>query len=310
MDRIENDFELPKSNVETGVSAIGSHKRIPMPDWLRINMKTGFLRKKTEKAIEDFRLETVCREARCPNRSKCFSAGVATVMILGRNCTRNCAFCAVEHGKMNPPDPDEPHRVAGFADFMGLNFIVVTSVTRDDLPDGGASQFADVVREVKRKLPGCGVELLVPDFGGRIESVDTVLEAEPDVFGHNIETVPGLYERVRPGADYKRSLNILKYASMTGEIPVKSGIMTGLGETRREISDTLEDLRAAGCSMLTIGQYLRPGPGKLPVERYYTPEEFDDLKEIALDLGFRSVESAPLVRSSYMAHEQWMRLSG
>jgi len=265
-------------------------------------------RRKIEHALSGHDLNTVCLEAKCPNRAKCFSEGVATVMILGKSCTRRCAFCAVKHGDIQPADPDEPVRVAEFVAELDFEFIVVTSVTRDDLPDGGAGVFADLVKEIRTSSPHCGIELLVPDFKGNEQSLDRVLDAEPDVFGHNIETPARFYPAARPEADYQRSLRLLALAaSAGGPAKVKTGIILGLGEDRNDISRTLYDIKNTGCSMVTIGQYLRPGPLQLPVKKYYPPEEFEALRDDAISLGFDSVESAPFVRSSYMAHSQWKR---
>ncbi len=250
-------------------------------------------------------LHTVCEEANCPNIGECWHHGTATFMILGDVCTRSCGYCNVVHGKPQPADPNEPLRVADAVASMDLNYVVVTSVDRDDLDDFGASIFAGVVREVRARRPQCKVEVLIPDFQGNEQSLHTVLDARPDVLNHNTETVPRLYRTARPGGRYERALELLDRARRYApEIPTKSGIMVGLGEEWDEIIAVLKDLANVGCGILTIGQYLRPSLAHLPMSRYYTPEQFRELKRIALDLGFGHVESGPLVRSSYHAHEQ------
>ncbi len=248
-------------------------------------------------------LPTVCDTARCPNRGECFSHRTATFLILGEVCTRTCAFCAVKHGRPEgPPAPDEPVRLASAVSKLGLAHVVVTSVTRDDLPDGGARHYAAVVNELHRLCPGVRVEVLAPDFLGSEESLITVLKSGPDILAHNVETVPRLYRAVRRGADYARSLTLLRQAkSLTPDIVVKSGFMLGLGETADEIESVLHDLAAAGCDMVTIGQYLAPSLAHTPVARYASREEFNRWKEKAIGMGFKSAASGPLVRSSYKA---------
>ncbi len=246
-------------------------------------------------------LHTVCEEARCPNCRECFARGTATFMILGDVCTRRCGFCAVTKGVPGAPDPGEPERLAAAAAELGLEHVVVTSVTRDDLPDGGAAQFAKVVGALKART-AASVEILTPDFGGRAASLEIILASPPDVFNHNVETVPRLYPEVRPGADYRRSLRLLSGAAAAG-LAVKSGIMVGLGEEDAEIGSVLEDLRGAGCTLLTVGQYLRPTRGSLSVDRYPEPAWFAKWAELGYKLGFKHVASAPLVRSSYRAGE-------
>jgi lipoic acid synthetase len=251
--------------------------------------------------IRGLDLHTVCEEAHCPNLGECWGRGTATFMILGDVCTRACGFCAVRTGLPGqPPDPDEPRRVADAVARMGLRHAVITSVNRDDRPDGGASAFAATIREVRARVPGCAVEVLIPDFKGRAEALQVVVDARPDVLNHNVETVPRLYRRVRPGASFPRSLELLRRSKDAG-LPTKSGIMLGLGEERTEAEETIRAIRAAGTDVLTVGQYLRPSPQHLPVLRYYTPAEFDGLRAFALGLGFAHVESGPLVRSSYHA---------
>ncbi|SPD76349.1 Lipoyl synthase [uncultured Desulfobacterium sp.] len=257
---------------------------------------------KTGRILAHLGLSTVCDEAGCPNRGECFSHGTATFLILGDVCTRRCAFCAVKHGPPQHPDPDEPEHLALAVDQLGLTHVVITSVTRDDLPDGGSNHYAAVVLALRRRCPEVRIELLVPDFRGSNSALETVVAAHPDVLAHNVETVPGLYEKVRPGADYARSLALLKRAKkLSPGIITKSGFMLGLGEEREEIGLVLNDLLAAGCDMVTIGQYLAPSLAHLLVSRYVSPSEFNHWREKALYLGFRSVAAGPLVRSSYMA---------
>ncbi|MFN3481107.1 MAG: lipoyl synthase [Thermodesulfovibrionales bacterium] len=283
-----------------------------LPDWIRIRMDGLH---ETKQVLRSHALATVCEEARCPNIGKCFSKPTATFMILGSLCTRNCGFCNVKSSLPLPVDPDEPERVAMAAKEMGLKYVVITSVTRDDLPDGGASHFAKTIQSVRRHLPYSGIEVLTPDFKGDVNALRVVLEAGPDVFNHNIETVPRLYSEVRPQADYKRSLAILKMAkelSKVGEfieleVKTKSGLMVGLGEEFDEVVAVMKDLRESGCDYLTIGQYLRPSKKNLPVKEYIRPEVFDRYREEALKLGFKGVASAPLVRSSMNAEEMFLR---
>ncbi|MHB8895636.1 MAG: lipoyl synthase, partial [Candidatus Geothermincolia bacterium] len=272
-----------------------------MPRWLLRPVRCGPELARVEGVLEEEHLNTVCVGARCPNRGECYSAGTATFMILGARCTRGCGFCAVPTGGCEPVDEGEPLRVAKAAAAMGLRHVVVTSVTRDDLADGGAQHFVDTVLAVREALPEATVEVLVPDFGGEAVDVDEVLEAGPDVFNHNVETVGRLYREVRPRAGYERSLSVLGRSARAG-LPTKSGFMVGLGETADEVGGLLEDLLEAGCRLVTIGQYLRPSKKNLPVERYWEPAEFEALREKALSMGFDAVASGPLVRSSYFAH--------
>jgi lipoic acid synthetase len=246
------------------------------------------------------RLATVCQEARCPNLGECFADGTATFMILGRVCTRNCAFCAVEKGAPAPVDPGEPARLAEAAAALRLRHVVITSVTRDDLPDGGAAQFRCCAEAVKAALPDCSIELLVPDFAGKPDALNEVLRAPVDILNHNIETVPRLYPAVRPMADFERSIALLAQARRPG-LKTKSGLMLGLGETAPEIEAALVRLRQAGCAIVTLGQYLQPTRGCLPVDRYVTPEEFESWAHAARALGFEQAVAGPLVRSSYHA---------
>jgi lipoyl synthase len=285
----------------SAVEAANEGRAAPRPAWLRKPVNRTATALDTERRVDRLGLHTVCRSARCPNIGECFAAGTATFLILGDRCTRGCAFCAVDHsGELERPDPAEGARIAEFMRAGGIRYAVVTSVTRDDLPDGGASHFVSVTGAVKAALPDCRLEVLVPDFGGRAESVREVCAAPIDVFGHNVETVEGLYPRVRPGASYARSLGVLVAARATGRL-TKTGVMVGVGESRAEIAALFRDLAAAGVEILTVGQYLRPGSANLPVHRYYRPEEFDDLRAEAVASGIPTVVSGPYVRSSYLA---------
>ena len=275
------------------------------PSWLRVRApgNPGYLR--LARLTRELALNTVCREANCPNIGECWQRGTATFMILGSICTRSCGYCNVMHGKPGAVDASEPARLAEAVAALGLGYVVVTSVDRDDLPDGGAAVFADTIRAVRQRVANCRVEVLIPDFKGRARDLECVLDAGPDVLNHNLETVERLYRTARPGGRYGRALRLLDHARRhRPSTPTKSGIMVGLGESRDEILAALADLRGVGCDIVTIGQYLRPSVAHLPVARYYHPDEFKELKEHALGLGFRHVESGPLVRSSYHAHEQ------
>lgn len=281
------------------------------PQWLwrRASVEAEATVERMEALLADLRLHTVCQEARCPNLAECFGRGTATFLILGNVCTRGCRFCAVIHGKPGPPDPDEPERVAEAAGRLGLRHVVVTSVTRDDLPDGGAGQFAATIRAVHRRLPGVSVEVLVPDFGGSLAALETVLEAGPEVLNHNVETVPRLYPRVRPGASYRRSLGVLAWSkAQAPKVVTKSGLMLGLGERVAEVIEVLRDLRQAGCEIVTLGQYLQPTDRQLPVVRYVPPVEFAWYEGKAREMGFRGAVAGPLVRSSYRAEGLLSRL--
>ncbi|MCZ6766371.1 MAG: lipoyl synthase [bacterium] len=288
-------------------------ERIPRPDWLKISLKTSENFKEVNKLICDNSLHTVCQEARCPNIYECWSDRTATFMILGNICTRHCGFCSVKKGIPGAVDPDEPDNVANAARLMGVDYAVVTSVDRDDMPDEGATHFAITIRAIRAALPDCKVEVLIPDFNGRRELLDIVLDERPEVLAHNIETVEALYRRVRPIAVYEQSLRILeesvKYREEHGaNISTKCGIMLGLGETREELMHTVGDIAETGCDIITIGQYLSPKRNALSVERFYTPEEFEEIKERAYEFGFKHVESSPLVRSSYKAKSQWEKV--
>jgi lipoyl synthase len=278
---------------------------VQKPDWLKVKAPGSPRYIELKRVMGDLRLNTVCEEAHCPNIGECWHHGTATFMILGDVCTRNCPYCAVAHGRPGPLDPTEPGRVADAAERMQLRYVVLTSVDRDDLPDGGASMFAATVVEIRRRLPSCRIEVLIPDFQGKEDPLRAVLDAGPDILNHNTETVPRLYRAARPGGRYTRTMELLKRArAYAPHIPTKSGLMVGIGEEWDELTATLADLRSVGCGILTIGQYLSPSPSHLPVERYYHPDEFEALKATALGLGFGHVESGPLVRSSYHAHQQ------
>ena len=273
-----------------------------LPRWLKRPMPQPGMAY-TSGVISDLKLETVCESAKCPNRTECWSQQTATFMILGNVCTRPCGFCSVPKGKTETVELDEPQRVAEAAERLGLAHVVITSVTRDDLPDGGADHFYRCVKAVRERT-GAAVEVLVPDFLGDTAAIDRVIEAEPDVFNHNTETVPRLYHRVRRNAEYQRTLDLLaRVKQKTPSMPTKSGLMLGLGETTEEVLSVCADLRDVGCEMITIGQYLQPSPEHLPVERYVPPEEFDEVGKLVRRLGFKLVASGPFVRSSYHAGE-------
>jgi len=274
------------------------------PEWIKARAPMGPGYDRLRGLMRELDLHTVCEEARCPNLGDCWNRGTATFMILGDVCTRACGFCAVKTGlPARPPDPEEPRRVGEAVARMGLRHAVITSVNRDDQKDGGASAFAAVIREIRQRRPECAVEVLVPDFKGNTAAQDIVNAARPDILNHNTETVPRLYRQVRPGARFERSLELLRRSKDAGLL-TKSGIMLGLGEEWDEIEETVRAIRSAGTDVLTMGQYLRPSLEHLPLVRYYTPAEFESLKAMALGLGYRHVESGPLVRSSYHADEQ------
>jgi len=277
---------------------------VQKPKWLRRQLPTGSAYEKVKGMIKGDQLHTVCQEAKCPNMWECFSHKTATFLIMGSRCTRNCRFCSVQPGPLEPPDPEEPGRVADVAHRMDLKYVVVTSVTRDDLPDGGAFLFAETIRAIRSKMPQACVEVLIPDFQGSRQALYRVLEARPDVLNHNIETVARLYPKVRPQASYDRSMMLIQRArEYDPAMPTKSGLMLGLGEEQSEVQKALEDLVAAGCSILTLGQYLQPSKNHLPVERFIPPEEFEAWRRKALAIGFAEVASGPFVRSSYHAQE-------
>jgi lipoic acid synthetase len=277
----------------------------PKPDWLKVRAPGSENYLRLRSIMRTLKLNTVCEDARCPNIGECWHHGTATFMILGDICTRSCSYCAVAHGKPTELDLDEPRRVAEAVQAMGLRYAVVTSVDRDDQADGGAGLFADTIRQIRRLTPDTRVEVLIPDFKGEFAPLRTVLDARPDVLNHNTETVPRLYRKARSGGQYRRTLELLRRSrEYAPQIPTKTGLMVGLGEEPEELVQVFRDLREAGVSILTIGQYLRPSPAHAPMTRYYHPDEFRALKIDALALGFVHVEAGPLVRSSYHAHEQ------
>ncbi|MBI2994180.1 MAG: lipoyl synthase [Gammaproteobacteria bacterium] len=276
------------------------------PAWIRARAPTHPRVLELKRLLEEYRLHTVCEEAACPNLGECFAHGTATFMIMGNLCTRRCPFCNVAHGRPQPLDEQEPEHLAQAVALMGLNYVVITSVDRDDLRDGGGAHFARCVAAVRRRIPGIRVEILTPDFRGRMDrALDALSVSPPDVFNHNLETVPRLYRKARPGADYGWSLELIRrFKSRHSIVPTKSGLMLGLGEEMSEVKEVMRDLRAHDCDMLTVGQYLQPSRYHLPVERFASPEEFDELAEFGRCLGFRNVASAPMVRSSYHADQQ------
>jgi len=279
-----------------------------IPDWIRFKIPGGGSYAAVKGVVNDLHLHTVCTEARCPNIGECLCAGTATFLVMGNVCTRNCRYCAVAKGVPAPFDDDEPRRIGEAVARLKLNFAVITSVTRDDLPDGGASIFARVIDEIRTQSSGTGIEVLVPDFlRSEPGSLDAVLEKRPGVFNHNIEVARPLYGTLRPQGDYRHSLNVLERAARAG-LTVKSGLMAGFGETLDDIRDTLRDLRGAGCAALTAGQYLRSHKLAFPVAKYYRPEEFEEMRAMALEMGFAKAECGPLVRSSYHAAEMARRL--
>ena len=281
-------------------------KIIPKPSWLKKRVPAGREYQKVLRLLREGHLHTVCEEAHCPNLGECFSSGTATFMILGDHCTRNCRFCAVQHGVPQPPNKEEPQKVAEAVKAMGLRYSVITSVTRDDLPDGGAGHFAAVIGAVKERSPEAKVEVLIPDFQGSGKDLETVVAAAPHVLNHNLETVPRLYPDIRPQADYSQSLDLLRRAhGMNPELVTKSGLMLGLGETHEEVIQALRDLRTAGCGLLTLGQYLAPSANHHPVAAYVSPESFQIWERTALEMGFEGVASGPFVRSSFHAGEMF-----
>lgn len=278
------------------------------PSWLKVKFPSDQNFFSVASLLKQGELHTICQSAKCPNISECWSHRTATFLILGDTCTRNCAFCAVKKGTPSPLSEDEASRVAEAASILGLRYVVITSVTRDDLPDGGAFAFAETIKIVRRKIDSVKVEVLIPDFKGSDEALMTVIAAQPDIINHNVEVPESIYPAInRPKENYKRTLKVLKRTKEFGAI-TKSGMMIGLGETNKDILQTFSDLRQAGCSLLTIGQYLQPTKRNAPVRKYYTPLEFEQLKRIALDFGFEEVEAGPLVRSSYRAHRMFNTL--
>ncbi len=278
-------------------------KRIP--GWIRYKTPGGPGYLNVKRCLSELKLNTICSEAKCPNAGQCFSENTATFLILGNKCTRHCLYCAVDSGKPDYPDSMEPQRIGEAVARLGLKYVVITSVTRDDLSDGGASYFAETSYRIKERVPGCGVELLVPDFRDScLSSLNIIRESEPDILNHNIETVECFFPLLRPSGDYRRSLNLIKTASDCG-FRVKSGLMIGFGETIDDISSTMSDLIESGCRILTVGQYLSPGRNSYSVEKYYHPDEFDEIEKTGISMGFEKVLSAPNVRSSYHAACVW-----
>ena len=288
---------------------LGRHRVQPLPErkppWLKVKAPGGQNYLKLKQMMRDMDLHTVCEEAHCPNVGECWEHGAATFMILGDVCTRNCAYCAVAHGRPPKFDATEPSRVALAVAEMQLRHAVITSVDRDDLPDFGAWAFAETIRQIRSHLPDCSVEVLVPDFQGNEDSIRAVLDARPEIYNHNTETVPRLYKKCRPGGRYERVMQIFRFAKRYApDIPTKTGMILGMGETIPEVVEVMRDLRAVDVDILTLGQYLRPSDAHIELDRYVTPEEFADLKRVGMAMGFKHVESGPLVRSSYHAWEQ------
>ncbi len=288
---------------------MGRHRRDPLPErkpsWLKVKAPGGPTYLRLTQMMKELNLHTVCQEAHCPNIGECWEHGTATFMILGDVCTRNCAYCAVSHGRPPAYDIEEPARVGEAVAKLGLQHAVITSVDRDDLPDFGAYIFAETIRQIHQRLPGCSVEVLVPDFQGNENSIRAVLEARPEIYNHNTETVPRLYKKARPGGKYHRVMEIFRLAKrIAPDIPTKTGIILGMGETNEEVVEVMRDLRAVDVDILTLGQYLRPSDGHIALDRFVTPDEFRWFREVGMDMGFKHVESGPLVRSSYHAWEQ------
>jgi len=312
-----SDEKRPRK--EVGVKYRGAEKldRIPIkvertetplrkPSWIRAKSPARPEVKKLKSILRDHKLHTVCEEANCPNLGECFTGGTATFMIMGDICTRRCPFCDVGHGRPNPLDKDEPHNLAKTIKDMALKYVVITSVDRDDLRDGGAGHFVECITETRKELPDIKIEILVPDFRGRMDiALELMKTAPPDVFNHNLETVPRLYKKARPGSDYQWSLDLIKaFKALHPDVPTKSGLMLGLGEEITEVKQVMQDLLDHGCDMLTLGQYLQPSLDHLPVSRYVTPDEFEELHDIGMAMGFKNVASGPMVRSSYHADQQ------
>lgn len=295
---------IPTSDIAPlDTSVVKSPRKKSLPSWFKVQLRSGPHFKEIRQLVETYRLHTICEEARCPNQWECWNNRTATFLILGDICTRRCHYCSVTTGRPLEVDREEPQRVADAVKLLKLRHAVITSVNRDELPDGGAGLFAETIRCIRREIPSCTVEVLIPDFQGHQEDLATVIGENPDILNHNIETVPRLFPSIRPQGKYSRSLDVLRWAQELGA-RTKSGLMAGLGETEEEIRNVLKDLRTVGCEMLTLGQYLRPTLQHAPVARFYTPEEFAGFKREALDLGFHHVESGPLVRSSYHAEQQ------
>jgi lipoic acid synthetase len=283
-------------------------RRARHPRWLKVPLPAGKNYHDVRKLVKQHHLHTVCQSAHCPNIGDCWGQRTATFMILGDICTRNCRFCAVTSGPPQALDRDEPRRVAEAVKKLSLRYVVITSVTRDDLPDGGAAIFAATIREIRKAVPACHVEVLIPDFNGSESAISAVIEASPDVLNHNVETVPSLYPTVRPEADYYRSIKVLQFAKHQGMI-TKTGLMLGLEETNDEVVAVMHDLREVDCDIFTLGQYLQPSSAHLPIDRYVSPMEFNQLKNIGKKMGFRHVEAGPLVRSSFHAESSFDQIS-
>jgi lipoyl synthase len=308
-DRDASELDSPGHMSEVLYQIMGRHRVEPLPDrkpsWLKVKAPGGPNYLRLKQMMRELDLHSVCEEAHCPNVGECWEHGTATFMILGDVCTRNCAYCAVSHGRPPKYDISEPDRVAEAIAQMQLQHAVITSVDRDDLPDFGAWVFAETIRQIHARVPGCSVEVLVPDFQGNVDSIRAVLEAEPEIYNHNTETVPRLYKKARPGGRYARVMEIFRTAKrIAPHIPTKTGMILGMGETMEEVITVMRDLRDVDVDILTLGQYLRPSESHIALDRYYTPEEFRHLYQAGMEMGFRHVESAPLVRSSYHAWEQ------
>jgi lipoyl synthase len=274
------------------------------PDWLKVNIGGGETYQQVKTLLRSSKLHTICEEAKCPNIAECFGSGTAVFLILGNTCTRSCRYCAVNHGTPSPVNQDEPKDIAESVKTLGLKYVVITSVTRDDLPDGGAQMFSETIKEIRQMNPSVYIEVLIPDFQGKTTALQQVIDAAPDVLNHNIEVVEELFPKIRPQGNYTRSLSILKtIKNLNKNMKTKSGFMIGLGETREQIITTLKDLRNVDVDFLTIGQYLQPTKKHFDIEKYYTPDEFSEFRDTALGLGFTHVESGPLVRSSYHAEK-------
>ena len=294
---------IPTSEISSSSSGNSSHPKKVLPSWFKVHLRLGPHYKEIRQLTDTFHLHTICEESRCPNRWECWNNRTATFLILGDICTRRCHYCSVTTGRPLPPDGDEPQRIANTVNLLKLRHVVITSVNREDLSDGGAGLFAETIQRIREMRPACTVEVLIPDFQGNQKDVEKVLHAQPDILNHNIETVPRLFPSTRPQGKYLRSLKVLQWAKELGG-RTKSGLMAGLGESEEEILQVMQDLRKVNCDMFTLGQYLRPTLQHTPVMRYYSPEEFIRLKREGLALGFLHVESGPLVRSSYHAEEQ------
>jgi lipoic acid synthetase len=285
---------------------------VRLPDYLKIKIAPvgEKINKKVQDILKKHSLNTVCNEARCPNKGQCYCSGTATFLIMGRVCTRNCRFCNIEKGKVEPLDLNGPKELALAVKELGLKYCVITSVTRDDIELGGAKHFAKTIEEIRKLDKSVKIEILTPDFKGDKKALDIIIEAKPDVFNHNIETVSGLYKKARPMANYTQSIEVLKYVKENSNIITKTGLMTGLGESLKELEETFKDIFSINCDILTIGQYVAPSKAHLNVEKYYTVEEFEELKYIAQKAGIKEVVSAPLARSSYKAYESWKNIAG